>query len=119
MTGHEVSDWGLTDDEVMALSRAVLGWADRVFAAYPPIRSGRVLDWCQELVDLRDEVDRLILWRAITSSSGAEATDAPKLCRGWLGSSRSTKHQIRGPARRFRHSATISSVSFAKALLLP
>ena len=65
MTGHELAWDQLTDAEIMALSRAVLGWADRVFAAYPPIRSGRVLDWAQELVDLRDEVDRVILWRAI------------------------------------------------------
>jgi hypothetical protein len=69
MTGHEVSDWDqLTDAEVMALSGKVLGWADRVFAAYPPIRKGRILDWCQELIDLRDEVDRVILWRAVVTS---------------------------------------------------
>lgn len=64
-TGHEVGDWDLTDDEVMALSTKVLGWADRVFAAYPPYRRGPILDWCQELIDLRDELDRVILWRAI------------------------------------------------------
>jgi hypothetical protein len=33
-TGQHVSDWDLTDAEVMVLSRKVLGWADRVFVAY-------------------------------------------------------------------------------------
>lgn len=33
-TGQRVSDWDLTDAEVVVLSRKVLGWADRVFAAY-------------------------------------------------------------------------------------
>lgn len=65
MTGHELAWDQLSDEEVMALSRAVLGWADRVFSAYPPIRKGRILDWCQELIDLRDEVDRQIFWRAL------------------------------------------------------
>ncbi len=66
--GHEVSDWGRTDEEIMALSGKVLGRADRVFAAYPPIRSGQILDWCQELIDLRDEIDRVILRRAVVRS---------------------------------------------------
>jgi hypothetical protein len=50
----------LTDEEVMALSRAVLGWADRVFAVLPSPRQGQILDWCQELINLRDEIDRQI-----------------------------------------------------------
>jgi hypothetical protein len=68
MAGHELTDWGLTDAEVMALSEAVLGWADWVFSAYPPIRKGPILDWCGELIDLRDEIDRAILWRAAVRS---------------------------------------------------
>lgn len=68
MTGHELAWDQLTDAEVMALSGSVLGWADRVFAAFPPIRKGQILDWCQELTDLRDEVDRVILWRAVVRS---------------------------------------------------
>jgi hypothetical protein len=65
VTGHELAWDHLADGEIMVLSRAVLGWADRVFAACPPIRQGQILDWAQELIDLRDEVDRVILWRAI------------------------------------------------------
>jgi hypothetical protein len=68
MTHHEVSDWDLSDDEVMALSREVVGWADQVFAAHPPIRKGAALDWAQELIDLRDEVDRVIFWHAVVRS---------------------------------------------------
>jgi hypothetical protein len=66
---HEVGDWGLDDAEVMALSGKVRGWADRVFAAYSPIRGGKILDWAQELIDLRDEVDRVILWRAVVRTT--------------------------------------------------
>jgi hypothetical protein len=65
MTGRGVSSWELDDAEVMALSRVVRGWADRAFVAYPPIRRGTILDWAQELVDLRDEIDHVILWRAV------------------------------------------------------
>jgi hypothetical protein len=39
--------------------------------AYPPIRKGQILDWAQELIDLRDEVDRVILWRAIIKAPPA------------------------------------------------
>jgi hypothetical protein len=65
VTGHELAWDQLTDAEIISLSRAVLGWADRVFTAYPPIRKGQILDWCQELIDLRDEIDRVIPWRAV------------------------------------------------------
>lgn len=68
MTNHELCFDRLTDDEAMALSRAVLGWADRVFAGYPPMRKGQILDWAQDLIDLRDEIDRVILWRAVVRS---------------------------------------------------
>lgn len=40
MSSPEVSDWGLSDVEIMLLSEKVLSWADRAFAAFPPIRSG-------------------------------------------------------------------------------
>lgn len=68
MTGHEVPDWDLSDAEIMALSREVVGWTDQVFAAYPPIRKGQALDWAHELIDLRDEVDRVIFWRGVVRS---------------------------------------------------
>jgi hypothetical protein len=68
VAGHELAWDQLTDDEVMALDRAALGWADRVFAAYPPLRKGRILDWTQELINLCDEVDRVSFWRAVDRS---------------------------------------------------
>jgi len=55
-----------TDSEITALSNQVRKWADRIFGAYPPTRQGRILDWCQEIIDLRDEIDREILWRTMT-----------------------------------------------------
>jgi len=80
VTGHELAWDHLTDEEIMALSRAVLGWADRVFSAYPPIRKGPILDWCGELIDLRDEIDREILWRAVVRSlSARKLTDGRRV----------------------------------------
>jgi hypothetical protein len=65
---------------VMALSRAVLGWADQVFATYPPIRSGRILSGQNERWDddegLHDDTEHCEGSALAPTSAGGMGTHA-------------------------------------------
>lgn len=72
----------------------VLGAADQVFAAYPPIRKGKILDWAhldwaQQPIDLRDELDRVIRWRDRVSRPSKEPSWSQPLCT-WPGTRMAT-----------------------------
>jgi hypothetical protein len=64
---HKLTD-DITDAEIIGLSALIIAEAEEAFITYPPPRRGAVLDFCQELIDMRDAVDREIWWRAIVSS---------------------------------------------------